>query len=282
MTKMKNILVATDFSDNSSAALSFAFQMAKQLESSISLIYVYDLPVFERFLVEEEVKTITLDKLKAYFEKFMNDRILPEIPDADTVPVSFLLEEGNVHERICKAADDLGNPLVIMGSHGSGSGMWEDLWMGGTTQKVIRRIKHPLLVVPPSTPLRPVERIGYATDLQIEDIAVTQSLISFTRALDATIYAVHIIPENDIENEAGLNYLRTQFAAQVSDGILRFEMIRNNHLIKAIQQYVKEKDLNMVAVMKEKENFIESLMDRSVSLRLSVKSSIPVLILKEK
>ncbi len=134
----KNIVVATDGSKYSEAAVNAAINYAKTFKSALKILNVINVTAefHERSpgLVEELISQVTsdLDNIK--------NKAQQEGVDAET-----FVREGEPYKVIVDVAKQLNADVIVMGSHGR-TGM-ERLLMGSVTERVIGHAECAVLVV---------------------------------------------------------------------------------------------------------------------------------------
>jgi nucleotide-binding universal stress UspA family protein len=143
--QIKQILVPTDFSENAQHALDYAVALAKKSSAKLHLLHT---PVIPTYLLmdlsyspgPEAVTRILNDSQEAL------DRQAAKI--ADTGLDHFTaIREGTVHEVIRDYAKEHDIDLVVLGTHGR-TGV-SKLMYGSVTERVIKTVHTPILVVPP-------------------------------------------------------------------------------------------------------------------------------------
>jgi len=278
---MRTIVVPVDFSSNSALALKYALHISKEFNYKIHLVHVYEMPVFERYLVEEEVRSLSDDDVKDVFTAFIEDKGYKELPDTRSVPIEFVLREGNIAKEVSDLVEELDPVMVISGAHGSGASRWEELWLGGTVQKFVRKLKVPVMIVPPDIDFHPIENIGFASDFNPEDFEVIPNLVTFARGFNATVTAVHVQQDPGGLDEAALNYMRSQFISQIDEGVLRFELVLNEDISNGLNQYINVRNVSLLAVVRKKNGFLPRLFRRSDSMHIALKAGIPTVVFKE-
>jgi nucleotide-binding universal stress UspA family protein len=120
----RTILVPTDGSDGSMAAVEHAVDLAAAFDAAVHALYVVDqtYPAVSKydFVTEDEEET--------------------------GVAVERHLRRGVPHEEILAAVDDYGADLVVMGTHGR-TGLDRVAHAGSTTERVVRLAAVPVLTV---------------------------------------------------------------------------------------------------------------------------------------
>ena len=135
-----HILVATDGSKFSEAAVCYAVRLAKETEAKLTIIHVAN--------VHGYVEVLWHDMKRRYRKE--GERVLEEVKercDLEGIDAETLLEEGVPYLKIVEAAKRLHCDLIILGSHGH-SGL-EKILLGSVVERVIGISPVPVMVVPP-------------------------------------------------------------------------------------------------------------------------------------
>ena len=135
-----SVLVPYDGSDFSKRALNRACQIAKQDNSSVTVLYI--IPRYEEMV--NFFKTESIRKsLMQEAEKIMESA--REFATIQGTVVRTEVSEGYAPDRIAEIAKERGYDLIVIGSHGY-RGMNKAI-MGSTTERVILNAGCPILVV---------------------------------------------------------------------------------------------------------------------------------------
>ena len=188
--KLRNIIYLTDFSRSSDAALPFVKSIAQAFEARIQVLHILLPDVL--FYISSESPALALAQLGQAAVAKMN-------------AVQTQLA-GTPHEGMVQPADDLWTALapkleeneanmVVLGTHGR-TGLRKFV-MGSTAEKVLRKIKVPVLTVGPaasaSTPAERFRRILLATDLRRNSDDATAYAISLAQENEAELIFLHVI-----------------------------------------------------------------------------------------
>jgi nucleotide-binding universal stress UspA family protein len=154
MVNTRSVLVATDFSESSRAALATAAAWAERLGASLDVIHVWSVPGFPlppavagdpracEALVEEPRRNAEADLAK-FVESASNLGIFVR---------NAHLAFGNAAEAICGLAEREGYDFIVVGTRGR-TGL-SRLMLGSVAEKVVRRSAVPVLSVH-ALPARP-------------------------------------------------------------------------------------------------------------------------------
>jgi len=141
MNLPKTILVATDFSDTSDAAVSYGAELAKLLGAKLYVfnaigVPAYGVPELGVAVTASMIDTIVHDNQKAL------DAIIAKFAPLKIEP---LLRTGDPRDLIVQTAVDVGAELIVMGTHGR-RGVTRAL-LGSVAEGVLRHAHCPVLTI---------------------------------------------------------------------------------------------------------------------------------------
>lgn len=134
--KLKNILVPVDFSECSQKALQYAISCAKQFGAELALLHVVQPYPAVPEMAPVDIESIAEAKKKLAEAKGVIDK---------GVSAKTLVRVGNPPVEIVDAARACGSDLIIISTHGH-TGLAR-VFLGSTTEKVVRQAPCPVLVV---------------------------------------------------------------------------------------------------------------------------------------
>jgi len=143
--KFKNILFTTDFSGASVHAASYAASLASSYGAALHVIHVVDtseeaagfyLPHLSFEKLDSELK----DTAEAMLRKFCDKNFKGQ------KDLKMTVLTGEPYKEILKAA--AGADVIVMGTFGKAH--LDRVLFGSTTERVMRKAKCPVLVIPPA------------------------------------------------------------------------------------------------------------------------------------
>ena len=151
MAQITRVLVPTDFSAASDAALTYARSLARQFGASIHLVHVFEDPFTSGAFVGDGTVMMPLD-LRQTLEGAAREQLTARHAEhVGTLPLSSTdLLMGSPARRIVEHAKETNADLIVMGTHGRGG--LEHLLLGSVAEKVIRTASCPVLTVREPTP----------------------------------------------------------------------------------------------------------------------------------
>lgn len=134
------ILIPTDGSDGSGAAVDSGVDLARHYDAAVYLLYVVDDDVYGHYAGVDAIENAE----SALQER--GERVLSAAADeADEVDVTTDLVRGHPHEAILAYADEADVDLVVMGTERH-TGEYRRL-LGSVTERVVRLSELPVHVV---------------------------------------------------------------------------------------------------------------------------------------
>jgi nucleotide-binding universal stress UspA family protein len=186
---IERILCPIDFSDISHHALAHAAAIAKWYEAQLTMLYVFvSLPTVDvpPLVLDDEDRA----RLIAQMREFAC--IVPR-----EVPVDCQVQEaGLVHDAIVRQVDATKADMLVLGTHGRSG--FQQLFLGSVTEKVMRKVKCPTLIVPPRAPDiapdAPVQfrRILCPNDFSYSSLAALEYAINMAEEADSRLTLLHV------------------------------------------------------------------------------------------
>lgn len=163
---MKTILVPTDFSTCARWAEDTAASLARVFQANITMLH---------HLPAGQDRQAAMDRLEEGAGRFPDLDIETEVTDQD------LAEAISAHAPW----------LVVMGSHGACGK--QEYFIGSNTQKIVRRVHLPVLVVKnPFDPERAFRQVVFASDFREAERSAFRQFIDWVKPFTPTVHLVAI------------------------------------------------------------------------------------------
>jgi len=142
--RLQKILVGCDFSSDSGLAFEYGLSLAQEFQAELHLAHVIEPPVQPNLLIEETYVSgeIQEDYHNQLIQK-LKDMIPGEAANWCTPQTSIM--EGQPYEELVKYADTRDVDMIVLGVRGHG--LVKTLFLGSTTDRVIRNSPCPVLSV---------------------------------------------------------------------------------------------------------------------------------------
>ncbi len=144
--RIQSILVATDFSECSAAAETYAAELAGTLGAKLRVVHIFNPLVY----VMPETIMLThpdwVDETRRSLEASLKNTVtrLQALPGAPKA-IDSKVVNGVPHQALCEEATRDGHDLLIIGTHGR-SGL-AHMFIGSVAERVVRHAPIPVLTV---------------------------------------------------------------------------------------------------------------------------------------
>jgi nucleotide-binding universal stress UspA family protein len=143
MIHLKTILVPSDFSECSDAALRYGLELARRFDARLHILHVVQDPLTQPWAAEGFSAPL-FDMV----EKWQNEakaRLATAVPAADANRVTIAATIAWPFAEILRYAEEQEVDLIVMGTHGRGG--VTHMLLGSIAEKVVRRAPCPVLTV---------------------------------------------------------------------------------------------------------------------------------------
>jgi nucleotide-binding universal stress UspA family protein len=285
------ILVPVDYSDCSALAGRYAAKIAHVTRQDILFFHTFYSPAYD--LIELTGNKSSQDKLRAEVtqklmvsEKEKMDEFIhsllkhEEFRKIKPARIHTLIAPGIAKDEIGNLAQKLQPNLVIMGTHGKDKR--ENSILGSITEIMIKKLRFPIIAIPDEYKfigLRNIKNLLFLTDYDESDFVSIKKLIEFTDPLGLKIHCLHIGSKPDNWEQMKMNGLKAYFKSSYGKVTVECDVLsQKGNLLEAIDEYVQQKNINIISLTTKKRSVIEKVFRPSVAKRLFYHTSIPLLV----
>ncbi|PLX80936.1 MAG: universal stress protein [Desulfuromonas sp.] len=144
MNKFRNVLFATDFSECSEAAFSYAISLAKTYQAHLVILHVINEPVDLRGFYVPHISFDQLEEeVRAGAEKMMEKFCSTHLGDFSDYQT--FVEPGIPYDTVIKKAGAINADLIVLGTHGR-TGL-DHVLFGSTAEKIVRKSPIPVMTI---------------------------------------------------------------------------------------------------------------------------------------
>ena len=274
---MKTLLCATDFSDNSVAALKMANKLRKTLDAQLTVVHVFDLSA-------TLVSTVSIAYARREEAAFRDrhGRLLEFCMehlgrDAQTDRIKMHVWENSItSDGILSEAEKIDPDLILVGTKGSSA--VRELFVGSTASALIEKSKYPVLSIPPDFKSPEIDTILYATAFEEADIIAIQKIAGLANLLDAEIKLVHVSTKDEYAGEEQLHWFREMLKEKVEVEKLSFELKFSDDVVQVLHEYLAEvKPQILIMLEREGHSLISNLWHRDLVKRMKLEANIPLM-----
>ena len=268
------ILLPTDFSQNARTAIEYAISMFRYDNVKYILLNSY----IDRYTTADMLISIR-DLMKKDSENGLKQEaeFLLENSPEDSLDIETRSVFGGLDHIIKGLIKSEGIDLVVMGTKGA-TGL-KSVFVGSNTEKVVGKVKIPVLVIPEDTKFMPPARIALATDeKEFSDQFEFSSLKELVMQFDAEFFIVNILTGGKDQDASCKIKLHRTF-----QGIPHtFHHLKHSDVIAGLNQFVEENRIDILAMVGHRHKFLERLFIKSTTKEMSMFTNVPLLIMHEK
>lgn len=194
---IRNILVMTDFSPRSEAALNYAAGWARKLGASIHVAH----------FIRPALFAVAWDAYGPLMEKVFEEgraglAAIDARPDLQDIPHATYLDPGEILDGLKGLIEAQHVDLVVLAS-AARKGLGK-VFLGSTAETVFRSVPNPVLMLGPSVRLpektSEVRTVLFATDFGPTTARAAMFACSLAQELQARLYLLHVLPLPGVEN----------------------------------------------------------------------------------
>jgi len=268
MKKRLKILIATDYSEQSLPAEIYAVNLAKDIDSYLQFVHVFDPPLaaplaaFDAEKIEYNPLLFESKKLKNHVANLLNSLNNP-LSDSD---FTYLVREGQAGEQILEEAQESEIDIIIVGTHGVSG--FRDFFVGTHAWDVIKNSKIPALAIPTKTVYKRISTIGFASEYREGEIPAIHFAYNIANLLKANFKIVHInnpfIKAKD-NDQMFVDFYGTLQSILKTENI---EFIRMNEddVIEGIEKFCNETSVDWLAMSPEVPSLLEKIFIPNISM----------------
>lgn len=272
--EMKNVLLTTDFSNNAMNAIDYGISMFGIKDVKYVVLNSYeDMSVTTGAMISlvDTLRKNSVNRLKELEEEL--------ISTYNGIEIETKSVYGSVTLSINHLSHSTTFDYLIMGT--KGTSLLEKIMMGSNTLDVIKSIKIPLLVVPEDCKYQGVNRIAFAADYdKLNDSHILDPMIKIAKETGAEVKIVNV---SEKEERADVPHALEGFALHgMLEGIKHEYFTEvNDKVTDGLAVFIKEKNIEILAMVPHKYNLFDRLFHRSVTKQVSNLAEIPLLIMHE-
>lgn len=144
MPTLKNILVPTDLTPESSSAAQWAVDMAEEAKITVLFVPVTLAELYPALTTPVEIRAVDT-KIRHQAQTDLEEWVQANIRGKHDIATE--IRSGEPADQIVRAAADLGVDVIVMSAHSRAG--WKHLLLGSVTQKVLRNAECPVVVTRP-------------------------------------------------------------------------------------------------------------------------------------
>ncbi|WP_443943823.1 universal stress protein [Pedobacter sp. AW1-32] len=275
---MSTYLVPVDFSRSADHAAQYAARLSWAMKNAkIILLNSYYVSEYESILptpdllvtTEEHVADEIVSRREALLA--LKTKLVEINPEAE---IEVSLTRDTILRSIIDRVNQEPIDLIIIGSNGKKAK--DETEIGSNAIKISKASPVPVLVVPPKAEYQSIRKVILACDFKkVKEVIPMHALKNILSKHQIELLVLNVnAGEIDVNEEHFLDQMLKDFRP-------KYHYTEHPDTIKGIVKFAKSEEAQLLIALPKKCSFFESLLHESVSHKLTIKSHIPVLLLKD-
>ena len=277
---MKKILVPTDFSEASNWAVDVAIGIAQRSKAEIILLHIVEFPTSQSFDTagewdlsqnwEEKVFTLRLIKKANKDLREIEKRVT-----ASGAEVRIELKIGSAYHGISTIIGEQEVDLIVMGTFGHTR--LERIFVGSTTDRVIRHSRCPVLTVHECPDSNLFENIVYATSINDDEVAFSRVIKTAQQLYNSKVHLVRVNTPSNFSPDNSMKKSMEEFATRLELENYTVNVFNDDTEEEGILHFAESIRADLIGLVTHARSGFSRLLTGSISEQVINQSRRPVL-----
>jgi nucleotide-binding universal stress UspA family protein len=274
---MKNVLLLTDFSENSINAMRYALQLFGDDMCNFFVLHVQSSTSYisDDLLLagNESIYDSIIKKSKHKLTK-LTVELKNEVKN-ENFNYEILVDYDVLTDAVKQAKTSKNIDLIVMGTNGVTGG--KEIVFGSNTINVIRKLDCPILVIPEGFKYKRPKDVLLPLDLfdSISGNAFT-NVVKFTQRFSKKLHLLRIKPNNEDSKEEKKD--KGHIGYFLKEGNYEYHVINNVPMQYAVSCYTQTHNIDLTTLLVQNESLFERFFIGSPTTQISNKIRVPLLI----
>lgn len=274
---MKNILLLTDFSDNSINAINYALKL---FTGNSCNFYVLHVELSNTYLSDDlmaggtkSIYDSLVKKSKTQLKTLLKN--LKSKSKREDFEFEMLIDHDVFTDAIKQVVDSKQIELIVMGTNGVTGA--KEVVFGSNTINVIRKVNCPTLVIPEDFEYRPPKQVLLPLDLDDSlSSEVFKDVLKFTNRFGLKLHLVRVNPNNEdsIEQQEDKGNIDDQLTKMEFE----YHVVTDIPLAHVVNSYIQINNIDLMSLLVQKESLFERFFTSSSTAQISNKLRVPLLV----
>lgn len=280
---MKNVLLPTDFSENSWNAIKYALHFFEKAKCNFYLLHVNRLSTIA---VDDTSYVMTQEVIEDMYVKPSKEKlkqVLKRISKGFTKNEKhkfYTITDNNFFiESIRKQVEEKQIDVIVVGTKGA-TGLKKYI-VGSNTGDIITKVHCTTLVIPENTTYKKPKEIAFPTDYSLlYNLEILEPISEMLDAFKSSLRVLHISKKKEdlnISQQKNKELLEDYFNSHEHS----FHFLTDKKVEDAIQCFVQSRDIDMIAMVAKNLNYFQKILFHPTVEEISYHTDVPFLVLHE-
>lgn len=264
---MKNILVPIGTSPDNHNTLQYALDFAAEFSAQIYVMEVFTASIGAGRSLKSTEGTIaesSKERMKETIEKV----------DTKGVDIKVATYNGDLIDGLKEIDEELGIDLIIIAARSND--VTEELYLGHTSGRIIKRTDIPTLIVPRGTSLRPLKTILTAFKSGVlKKKRILDPLIAIKEKFGAEVNLLLVKTPGYTKDDLKVNTALMDISSQIT-------VTEAPTTYLGVLEHFQTQHPDLLCVFRRKRGFFKNLWEKNTILKSEFSAKVPVLVLSVK
>lgn len=278
---MKNVLLPTDFSENSLNAIRYALRLFEEPACNFYLLHVIkssDIGISDSpYLASTaQIKDVYTQTAKTRLRDTLN-HISTKLSTNKKHKFYAVTDHNFLVESIRQQVSEKKINMIVMGTKGA-TGL-KKIIVGSNTGDVITKVHCNTLVVPENATFKDLKEIAFPTDFSmLYNINVLHPIVTITEKHAAAIRILNISKKDAVLNsdQSKNKELLEDYFSNLDHS---FHFLTNKKVEDAVQCFVESRNIDMITMVAKNLNYFQHILFHTKIERISYHTDVPFLVL---
>ncbi|MGI9543499.1 MAG: universal stress protein [Cyclobacteriaceae bacterium] len=267
---MKKILVPTDFSDCAGYAVKLAIELALTAKGEVEFLHIMAVP--PDWVTLDDSKRPTYPEVTKMVKKANHDLDqLVALAEKSGVKAQRFLCYNKNYKAIIDHQAQYKNDFVVMGSHGATG--FKELFIGSSTQKVVRLSPVPVLTVKKPVSLSEIKDIVFASDFEEAVMDPFQTMVNFSRIAEAKLHLLFINTPTNFTDSLTTKTKMGNYAMHAPGMVEATHVFNYNQFERGLDKFCQEMQMDLISMITHGAGFLSG----SITERVVNHTDLPIL-----
>jgi nucleotide-binding universal stress UspA family protein len=274
---MKNILLLTEFSDNSINAIHYALKLFSGDSCNFFVLHVETANAY----LSDDLMAAGNQSIYDSLVKKPKDKLahlttqLKRKAEQEDFNIEMLIDHDGFIDAIKQVTKAKEIELIVMGTNGVTGA--KEVVFGSNTINVIRKVDCPTLVIPEAFEYQNPEQILLPLDFQDAlDSDAFHNVLDYVKNFGKKLHLVRI--NSDIEDSKESQKDETQINISLDNLDHEYHMVNNIPMPHVVDSYVQINNIDLITLLVQRESLFERFFIGSTTSKISNKLRVPLLV----
>lgn len=260
---MKKILIPTDFSECAGYATQLAIELAAAAKGEVEFLHIMAVP--PDWVTLDDSKKPTYPEVTKMVKNANRELDqLVALAEKSGVQAQRFLSYNRNYKAIIGHQEEHKNDLIVMGSHGA-TGL-KELFIGSSTQKVVRLSPVPVLTVKEPVSLSRITEIVFASDFEEAVMEPFKTIVEFTRLANAKLHLLFVNTPTNFTDSLTTKTKMGNYAMHAPGMVENTHVFNYNQFERGLDKFCQEMQMDMITMITHSSGFLSgSLTERVVN-----------------